>query len=360
MFRKVYLLFGEEEYLVQQYKHSLIEAVVDPEDSMNLNIHRQDIPDFGQIRDEVRSMPFFKERRMVVLEDTGLFAKSRAKSGSDGSDAGEGEEEEENESSKDSGASASGDGAGMAALLSSLIAEIPDSTVLLFVERPDEKKAGGRKGKVSVDKRSRLYKAVAKEGLACEFEAQDAQSLTRWVAGRLAEEKIRITSGAMERFLQMTGSDMSHIDTETQKLISYALPGGVLHLNDIEALTSEILEGKVFRMIDLITRHEQAAALNLYYDLLQLRESPHMILALLMRQFDRMMLAKDVMNRGGGTGQIMSELKLADWQARQLMNQAKFYSTDRIRALTQECVRMQQLVQSGLMEEISSVTVFKL
>ena len=333
-FRKVYLLFGDEDYLVRQYRNELIRAVIGSEDSMNLNIHRSESLDWGVIQDEIMSMPFFAEHRMVVLEDTRLFMSRKAAKDAEAADSGESSGDED-----------------LAAKVAAFIPKIPDSTVVLFVEQPDEKKAGGKKGRISVDKRGKLYKAVSKTGLAAEFGSMDTQSLSRWVAGRLAGEKIRITSGAMERFLQMTGNDMSHINTETQKLISYAGEGGVIHLNDVEAITSEILEGRVFRMIDLIARHECAAALSLYSDLLKLRESPGMIFALIMKQYDRMMLAKDIMERGGGIPQIMSELKLADWQARQLMGQSRYYTLEQVRRLTEECVRIRQLVQSGRMEE---------
>ena len=333
-FRKVYLLFGDEDYLVRQYRNELIRAVIGSEDSMNLNIHRSESLDWGVIQDEIMSMPFFAEHRMVVLEDTRLFMSRKTAKDAEAADSGESSGDED-----------------LAAQVAAFIPKIPDSTVVLFVEQPDEKKAGGKKGRISVDKRGKLYKAVSKTGLAAEFGSMDTQSLSRWVAGRLAGEKIRITSGAMERFLQMTGNDMSHINTETQKLISYAGEGGVIHLNDVEAITSEILEGRVFRMIDLIARHECAAALSLYSDLLQLRESPGMIFALIMKQYDRMMLAKDIMERGGGIPQIMSELKLADWQARQLMGQARYYTMAQVRSLTEECIRIRQLVQSGRMEE---------
>ena len=318
-FRKVYLLYGDEDYLVRQYKHELINAVVGSEDSMNLNIHRSESLDWGVVQDEIMSMPFFADHRMVVLEDTRLFMSRKTAKDADSSDSGAQEDAED-----------------LSAQVASFIPKIPDSTVVLFVEQPDEKKAGGKKGKISVDKRGKLYKAVSKAGLAAEFESQDAQSLSRWVAGR---------------FLQMTGNDMSHINTETEKLISYAGTGGVIHLKDVEEITSEILEGKVFRMIDMIARHECAGALSLYNDLLQLRESPGMISALIMKQYDRMMLAKDIMDRGGGVPQIMSELKLADWQARQLMGQSRYYTMEQVRHLTEECVRIRQLVQSGRMEE---------
>ena len=86
-FRKVYLLYGEEDYLVQQYKHALIDAVAAPGDSMNLNIHRSESLDWGQLQDEILSMPFFADHRMVVLEDTRLFmSRKTGKGGSQDED----------------------------------------------------------------------------------------------------------------------------------------------------------------------------------------------------------------------------------------------------------------------------------
>ena len=125
-FRKVYLLYGDEDYLVRQYKHELINAVVGSEDSMNLNIHRSESLDWGVVQDEIMSMPFFADHRMVVLEDTRLFMSRKAAKDADSSDSGAQEDAED-----------------LSAQMASFIPKIPDSTVVLFVEQPDEKKAGG-------------------------------------------------------------------------------------------------------------------------------------------------------------------------------------------------------------------------
>ena len=45
-FRRVYLFYGDEAYLVRQYRGELIRAVCPEEGSMNLNIHREEHPDW--------------------------------------------------------------------------------------------------------------------------------------------------------------------------------------------------------------------------------------------------------------------------------------------------------------------------
>jgi DNA polymerase-3 subunit delta len=275
---------------------------------------------------------------MVVLDDTRLFRAPRKGSGEDSPQTLISGEDSGNDS-------ASGDDTSQA--LAEFLPKIPESSVVLFTEQPDEKKPGGEKGKASVDKRGRLFKAVGKCGLAVEFSVPDERMLRRWVMGRLGAEKIRITDQTLDTFLAMTGSDMSHISMETEKLISYAGQGGVIRTEDVEALTSEILEGKIFRMLDLIVQHERGAALELYHDLLALKEPPARIFILLMRQFDRLLLVRSILDRGGSVGSVMEESGLIRWQAEKAMRQARGFQTDSLRLIVEMCADLQERAQSG-------------
>lgn len=344
-FRRVYLLYGEEEYLVQQYRRELIRAVCGDDDTMNLNIHRDDRLDWDAVQDEILSMPFFAEHRMVVLDDTKLFRSGRKGGNASGEEYGE-EDEGTGSGSIGEGIPGKDDGA-LSAAIAAFLPKIPETTVVLFTERADEKKPGGQKGKVSVDKRGKLFKAVGKCGLAVEFSSPDVQMLRKWVLGKLGAEKIRITNETLDTFLSMTGTDMSHISTETEKLISYAGGGGVVRTEDVEALTSEILEGKIFRMLDLISQHDLKGALKLYDDLLRLKEPVIKILIMLMRQFDQLMLVRTILDDGGSTGRVMEVLGMSQWQADKALRQARGFSLASLREAVEECARMQESAQSG-------------
>ncbi len=347
-FRRVYLLYGSEDYLVGQYRKQLIEAVCGDNTTMNLNIHRDENLDWGQLQDEILSMPFFAEYRMVVLDDTKLFmAKKKASSKEENT-----EDVQVDASGQDAAPDNEADGAGadsgeLAAMLTAFIPKIPETCVVVFTEQPDEVKPGGQKGKSSVDKRSAMYKAVAKCGLAVEFSPPDEEMLRKWVFSRLSAEKIQITSGAVETFMRMVGNNMSHISTETEKLISYAGHGGSIHTEDVRALTSEILEGKIFRMLDLISQHDRKGALELYDDLLQLKESPTKILILMMRQIDKLLLVRSILDNGGSIARVMEALGQSRWQADNAIRQARGFSRAALRETVEEGTKMQEKAQSG-------------
>ena len=67
--KKVYLLYGQERYLIRQYRDKLKKAMVDPEDTMNCSCFEGDDVNIKEIIDLAETMPFFAERRLILMED---------------------------------------------------------------------------------------------------------------------------------------------------------------------------------------------------------------------------------------------------------------------------------------------------
>ena len=74
-FRRVYLLFGDEPFLVNSYKKRLREAIAG-DDTMNYNYFEGKGPDVKEIISLADTMPFFAERRLVLIDGSGFFKSS--------------------------------------------------------------------------------------------------------------------------------------------------------------------------------------------------------------------------------------------------------------------------------------------
>ena len=72
-FRQAYLLYGEEAYLKQQYKKNLVHALNPEGDTMNFQAFAGKGIDVRALIDLCETMPFFADRRVILLEDTGFF-----------------------------------------------------------------------------------------------------------------------------------------------------------------------------------------------------------------------------------------------------------------------------------------------
>ena len=72
-FKPVYLFYGEEAYLKQQYKNRLKNAVLPEGDTINLSIYSGKGIDVKEMIAQADTMPFFAEHRLLLIEDSGFF-----------------------------------------------------------------------------------------------------------------------------------------------------------------------------------------------------------------------------------------------------------------------------------------------
>ncbi|MEG0963173.1 MAG: DNA polymerase III subunit delta, partial [Lachnospiraceae bacterium] len=247
-FKQVYLLYGEEKYLKRQYKEKLKHALSNEEDAMNIGYFQGKDINPGEIVDLAETMPFFAERRLILIENSGVFKNA-------------------------------------CEILSDYIKEIAETTYFVFLEE-------------EVDKRSKMYKSVKKEGRAIEFPRQGESILMQWILARLKKEDKNITKPVMQLFLTKTGNDMENIDKELEKLLCYTLERTVITQEDVEAVCVTQTTGKIFDMVNAIAEKKQKKALDLYYDLLSLKEAPMRILFLIARQFQLLFQIQQMSEQG--------------------------------------------------------------
>ena len=71
--RRVYLLGGEQAYLRLQNRDKLVRALLGDGDAMNLSKFHGSGASAREIIDMAQTLPFFADRRVIVLENTGLM-----------------------------------------------------------------------------------------------------------------------------------------------------------------------------------------------------------------------------------------------------------------------------------------------
>ena len=161
-----------------------------------------------------------------------------------------------------------------------------------------------------MDKRGRLYKACKDVGYIAEFNIQDEQTLRRWILGRLNKEQKLITERALAVFMERTGSDMENIASELEKLLCYTLEKPDITEADVDAICTRQINNRIFDMIEAVASKRQEAALELYYDLLALKEPPMRILFLIARQYNLLYQTKLFKEKGYDNKSIATKLRL--------------------------------------------------
>ena len=307
-FKSVYLLYGEETYLKKQYKDRMTKAVVLDGDTMNYAYYEGKGINPAEIIDLAETMPFFAERRLVVVENSGFFKNATPE-------------------------------------MADYIKAMPDTVCILFIEN-------------EVDKRGKMYKAVKDKGRIVEMGRQDEKTLLYWIAGNVKREGRQIKESTARYLVSKTGTDMENLEKELEKLFSYTLGQNEITAADIDDICTTQISNKIFDMIEAVAAKKQRLALNYYYDLLALKEPPMRILYLFTRQFKLLLEVKDLMGRGNDKSQIAKTAKLHPFVAGKYMQQSRTFTKAELRNIMEEAANMEEMVKTGRLNDVMSVEIF--
>lgn len=304
-FRTIYVLYGQEAYLQKQYRDNLLAAVLGDGDAMNfLHVQGKDYS-IPALIDFAETMPFFAERRVIILENTGIL-----KSGGEA--------------------------------LAEYLENPCDTTVWILVES-------------EIDKRSKLYKAANEKGVCVEFAAQDENTLKRWAFGFIKKEGKQITERTLELFLEKTGTDMNRIRLELEKLLCYTLEKDVIEAKDVEEVCTTLVTSHIFDMVDAIGMRNQRKALQLYNELQALREPPTRILYLIGRQMNILLQIKDLKKRGADNNTIAKKVGVPSFAVPKYFKQASLYKTGQLKDALERAVKADEDIKRGVIQDKMSV-----
>lgn len=306
--KRAYLLYGVEGYLIRQYRDKLKNAMVAADDTMNFTFFEGDSLEQNAVIDLAETLPFFADKRVILIEGSGIFKKG-------GETLGE------------------------------YIESAPDTTCFIFCEE-------------EVDKRSKLFKAVAKIGSTIEFKEMPEETLARWIGSRIKKEGKGMTRAAYNLFISKTGTDMENIDKELEKLICYCLDKEMIEEQDVEAVTTEQLQDKIFEMVDCIATQRKRQALDLYYDLLALKVPAMRIMYMVSKHFNRLLIIKSMTNQGFRADDIASKAGCPKFAVGKYQKQCKAYSMDRIKEAVRDGADFEEAVKTGRMGDQIAVEMF--
>lgn len=299
--KPVYLICGEERYLVRSAKKLLLNALVEDGNSMNFLRLRGKECNVQKIMDFADTLPFFAEYRVILIEDSQWFK-------------------------------------GAPDELVEYVKKIPDTSCLIFVEQ-------------EVDKRNRLFKQVNTNGYVCECKRASDKELMDWMVRYLAKEGRKITQADMEHLLEKLGDNMERIMSEMEKLVAYTLGSDVITREDIDEICVGEITGKIFDMIDAIGNQNKQKALKLYYDLIATREAPMKILNLMIRQFNIMLQLKELERARVSFADMVSKVGLQAFVVKKTLAQCRNFEYTTLRGALRYCTTMEESVKQGNINE---------
>jgi DNA polymerase-3 subunit delta len=280
----LYLLYGEEEFLIQEALDLIIGTIVDPGvRDFNFNVVYCRNTPASEIVNLAETLPFMSERRLVIARE---FDALKA--------------------------------AEIEALVPYLNNPSPH-TCFVMVSGP------GRYDKKSVTS------AVEAHGAIVRFYPLLDRELVGWIDAWARARGLSIQRDAAEYLWQTVGNDLQKIGNELRKVEIYLKDKKSIAYDDVKAVVGDFREYSSFDLAAALGQRKAEKSLLILSRLLQEGEAPVGLLGSIAWNFRRLLQAKAMEAAGVGPDEIMKKLRVIFHQTGLFKDQMKRYTMDELR-----------------------------
>ena len=277
----VYLFFGNENYLkdniLNKFKNKLIDSNYR---ELNYKVFYGEKTLIGEIINEVETLPFISEYKLVVIKEAEKISKEE-----------------------------------MDRLINYLnnhnFKNYFSTLIIVYKEKTPHKE---------------LSKAIKRIGMAVNFNIPDKSKLTIWIRSKFQQSDKKITPEASFYLQSMIGSDVRRLFIEIEKIDIYTKDKNIIEKEDIMMAIGGSESINIFNVLDSIGKKELKNAID---GLIKLNKSNlHYlsIFAMIYRQIRLILQTKLLLINGADFNQIKNELKLPYFIIEKMIKQSKKYT----------------------------------
>lgn len=250
--QKLYVFYGDEEYLKEHYIKKIEELVPDGGLEEFNRIKLSGITDYGVYDDALEGMPMMAERRTLLIRDSNIFTTRRS-----GSIIPPNDDQKKFWQDK--------------------FSRLSEDTVLIFCEK-------------NADARSALLKAAGKVGMLVKCDYLPESELASWAVRRAARVNKKLDNADAQYLVSIIDPGMNSLENELNKLLCFC--GDKIYRSDIDRVVSKSMAVQIFDITDGITENNPEKVFGVINELKTQKESAFGILYLIYANAEKMLRLK--------------------------------------------------------------------
>ncbi|MDO4963514.1 MAG: DNA polymerase III subunit delta [bacterium] len=257
-----YLLYGEEQFLIDKQ----IKSIIKKYNINDIDISRYDleINTIKEIIDDATTVSLFSSKKLIIVENSFIFSRTVKKI--DDVD-----------------------------LLESYLKNKIDDVIIIFIDNIDK-----------IDNTKKIVKLIKENGIINEL--NPLKNINQEV--KLMFEDYKITSDNINLLVNRVGNNLEILYQEIEKLKIYKIDDKLITKEDILEVSCENINIDIFKFVDDIINKNKKEAIKTYKQLLKVNEEPIKIIALLASKFRLMYQASSLAKKGYNEEQISEILKV--------------------------------------------------
>ncbi|NWN98734.1 MAG: DNA polymerase III subunit delta [Bacillus sp. (in: Bacteria)] len=317
-FSPLYLLYGSEDFLINETKKYMIDAALTEEErEFNLSIYDLEETTVESAVEDCQTIPFLGEWKVVIMHNPYFLTAEKGK-----------EKVDHN----------------MKVFEEYIMNPVP-STILILIA-PYKK----------LDERKKITKYLLKNAVVLEakFSEKDTKD---WIRQRITENGFEITPNAVELLYQFTGQNLTILNHELEKIFLYS-DGKIIDEEMIQLLVPKSLENNIFVLVDKFVHQQLDQTLEIYHDLLKQNEEPIKILAVIASQIRFIAQVKSLIKQGYGEQKVARILRSHPYRVKLAISQANRFDEEKFLAMIDELADIDYQMKTGFGNKESLLEIF--
>ncbi len=196
----------------------------------------------------------------------------------------------------------------------------PSTTAILILsgDNPDHKKA--------------WPKGLSANCVAVRFYPLYDRDAVAWIQTKVREEGYRISHEAARGLLELSGNDLATLANQLEKLFAYTTRQKNISLEEVELVVGSVRQHNIFELVEAIGSKKLERALHILAKILAQGEPPTLVMALISRQLRRIWRAKCMLKQGVSWDKIGPKLGVPRFFLKNFSSQVEGFSLAELQA----------------------------
>lgn len=309
----MYLLYGLEDYLVQEE----IKKIIKKEQIEEININKYNLENniIDNVIEDATTISLFQDKKLIIVENAYIFSGTTNK-----------KLPEQNID-----------------LLLEYFSKPNPNTILIFTLIKDK-----------IDTRKKITALMKKSGIIKEFNS--VSNINDWIKKEI--EPYQIDKKNIDYFINRVGNNLSILKEEINKLKIYKDNELTITQKDIEQLTHKNIDTDIFKLIDDILSARKKESLESLEEMMKYGEEPIAIVIMLANQFRIMYQSKQLIKKGYSEREIASLLEIHEFRVKKALEKGRKYSSDKILKKLEDLADLDYQIKSGQLDKNIGLELF--
>jgi DNA polymerase-3 subunit delta len=295
----LYLLYGDEPYLVERGVKKLLERAVDPGfRDFNLNVFYGNECKGEEVFGAAQTLPMFAERRVVLIKKGGELSAGA-----------------------------------MEILLSYLQDPSPSTCLVLQAEK--------------IDGRKKFFAEFKKRGEMVEFKRPYENQLGPYVRDEVRAAGKKIDASAAELLAYLVGNNLQELVSQIEKLCIYCGKKELIGVAEVKAIVSDTKVENVFEFTDAMGAKDLPKALRMLTALLQDGEAPLRVLGAVARHYRQLWQVRELLDRKVPSAELAKSAGINPYFLKKVTDHARNYKVSELTVVFERMLDLDLAFKSG-------------